>query len=146
MVQRVYSHGIGSGGVALVYERRDFSPEGFEFQTRVRWMLYHDPAARYPWPTTNSSEEIARHLGFKWFFESADDDWRQTWHYVIFPAWLPVLLLAVVPVRWLCLWRGRWRRQRRAAAGLCVHCGYDLRVTPERCPECGAVNHTSPTR
>jgi hypothetical protein len=53
-----------------------------------------------------------------------------------FPDWLLMLGGAVLPLAFLTR---RRRMRRRAASGSCLRCGYDLRATPERCPECGAV-------
>jgi hypothetical protein len=50
--------------------------------------------------------------------------------------WLVVSILIIVGTL-----KGNQRRTRlrRFYAGQCVGCGYDLRATPERCPECGMV-------
>jgi hypothetical protein len=58
--------------------------------------------------------------------------------------WQPALLMLVVPLWPLVRRWGRREAQRRsdlrrAPKNLCRAFGYDLRATPGRCPECGAV-------
>jgi hypothetical protein len=52
------------------------------------------------------------------------------------PFWVIVMLFAILPV-FLAL--RKLRASRRYVCGLCASCGYDLRATPDRCPECGTV-------
>jgi len=53
---------------------------------------------------------------------------------VFIPWWLPSSVGIIPAAIFLVRWR---RRQNRVQAGQCVVCGYDLRATPDRCPECG---------
>lgn len=62
----------------------------------------------------------------------------------IVPCWFLSVLTCVLPGGWLIGHGRRRQRQRRIAAGLCVRCGYDLRSTPDRCPECGHVASPPP--
>jgi hypothetical protein len=56
--------------------------------------------------------------------------------FVTIPYWSLLLLTGVGPAWWL--YRRR-RREHRMRHGLCRNCGYDLRGTGDRCPECGHV-------
>jgi hypothetical protein len=58
---------------------------------------------------------------------------------VVLPNWLVLAVFGGIPAVFMVRPAVRrliaWRRPR----GRCRACGYDLRMTPDRCPECGAV-------
>jgi hypothetical protein len=89
------------------------------------WSVHDTPAGwtspRYDAPTALAA------LGFDWQFTPTDD-------VVTIPYWFPVGALATTG--WLL---GRPNRlvRRRVRLGLCPACGYDVSMTPARCPECG---------
>jgi hypothetical protein len=59
------------------------------------------------------------------------------------PYWLLIVLFSILPIVWLGRRLRERRRIRRLRRHQCASCGYDLRATPGRCPECGTVADAS---
>jgi len=54
--------------------------------------------------------------------------------------WVIALLTGIWPISSVgLLLRQRIRKRRLIRSGQCPICGYDLRASPDRCPECGAL-------
>ena len=94
-----------------------------------------------------SPPSLGNRLGFFWINGTPGGsyfrpDANGPAHFVAigFPYWALTLLMLTVPIWQLFLLRGRRRRQ---LAGMCPVCGYDLRATSDRCPECGTVTSQS---
>ncbi len=62
--------------------------------------------------------------------------WVRRTLFISVPLWLILLVTAPLSICWIVNARGLRQPGR---SGFCAHCGYDLRATPDRCPECGNV-------
>src|SRR5207244_7952897 len=63
-------------------------------------------------------------------------DWADSYRAVWTPQWIFVLIFAANPL--LRAYR-RFKTHLKPKAGFCRSCGYDLRASSKRCPECGQV-------
>jgi hypothetical protein len=78
-------------------------------------------------PAPASAAATVRRMVAPWLFS------RPYTAYAL-PYWVPVALTSGPAAMVIAKSLRRWARRRR---GLCPGCGYDLRETSERCPECG---------
>jgi len=114
----------------------------FVFGRDPRWAVRWEVLTATTYPNYSFSRGMLAKLGF-----GADTGGQDRWHYygITFPYWFITVTLAAL-MAWTAI------RRKPVAPGLCRHCGYDLRATPEqggalldRCPECGAPKDQPPS-
>jgi hypothetical protein len=140
---------VGRGGVG--FGRVVQSETGGDYQRRMealllkyggRPLMYERRAPAYPDLKVKGTPP---RLGFKYdTFENSrptPSPRSNRGLEVVVPLWVILPWFAALPA-----WRGWrwWRRRRQYGAGLCPRCGYDLRATPEQCPECGTAPTPTP--
>jgi hypothetical protein len=80
-------------------------------------------------------------FGFGWYRRTTNSSMIAN---IVAPFWSIALATAVIPMGWTTTrLRSRAKSRGDQRLGLCPNCGYDLRATPDRCPECGDVVATA---
>ena len=127
----------------------------------VAWVYSYccyDTVGFWPSPARRVAYGVLSHHGTVCFVKVAEGDVVSRWKWLHRRSRSPELrlrgvggflfrrergeTLGGVPYRVLCLLAAApalalARRRRPRGPGLCPACGYDLRATPERCPDCG---------
>lgn len=132
----------GSGVVALARNRIRLLmplPNGcLRCESMGGWHFFAEPPRTALWVQSTS---FGNRLGF--FRDSqcaVVETYRVDYSWSMgCPHWSMVAGTAILPGWWLSLAMRSLRNRRRSRLGLCTTCGYDLRATPGRCPECGVL-------
>jgi hypothetical protein len=108
---------------------------------RITVWVKQDRFGASPWNQVSPPPGILQRLGFhRHRYTGGEQTWLER---TFIPYWFVTVLCMMLPTfaiaRSSMQKIGSIRAARRRAAGLCIHCGYDLRATPARCPECGRV-------
>jgi hypothetical protein len=138
----------GDKQVSLSLGRFSYYSLAYDHPGYVRTRVLREvrrPASWDPLQWTFSSAKASQHpLGAVTVSGVSTDGPFQAWNRpywgINLPLW-PLATLSAVPALAfaLLLVRRQIRRRTRRLAGSCLNCGYDLRSSPERCSECGAV-------
>jgi hypothetical protein len=140
-----------AGGLSLIFilpqtpvPQAEYDRVAREFLGYASWeqppVVPAYPRATPPaWGAPPEPGPLARALGIETATWSCRTDcYAFDVRHIVLPYWLFATATALPPAAWIFAARRR-RRRRRYHFGLCKTCGYDLRATPGRCPECGAV-------
>jgi hypothetical protein len=143
LVRRLVFHAAGvcfAFGVLVVvlFVKERFEYNGVNAEEWFSFVLADQEYTRYAISSHPDGIYIYRNLAYwnpaHWPVSSPYPRPTDIW---LIPFWLLLPMAAALQVWWAVYFGRRWRRSRRLTRGLCVKCGYDLRATPGRCPECG---------
>ena len=111
----------------------DLAELAVAFPPDAEWEFAGFSAARSHRPTLDSMQVGRIRFDAGAHNESCAADFR----WLIVPYWAVAVVTAAPPALWAA---SRLRRAHARRGGRCPTCGYDLRATPERCPECGTAD------
>jgi len=142
VIQPLFELGWNDRLLMLMVTPRSRSAPSSDWWTGGKWR-FKSRSADGSWQQILQIEPgFWRRHGFVQIYAGNPEAGMDTMTAYFVPIWFIWLLAAAPLAGWIVVRVRRRNRMRRIAMGLCLSCGYDLRESPRRCPECGTERIT----